>query len=434
LVAKPKIVLIHPPHPEEIEDRLDAPLGLLYIAGMLKSHNFEVSVNDLSGVPESKWKIDEGNLYGITVYAPSLGILEKITRLCKQVNPLSKVIVGGAHVTSAPYSINSLISRGLVHSVVLGEGELAMLKAATDYPELNGYYDIPLEKNLDSYPSPAFELVDLNSYRRTVVGKKTVSLLSSRGCNFRCTFCALAPHHRVLKFRSPETVYAEVRMLKDNYGFEAFNFQDDCLTTNKSRLDRLLELLTPLKIVFRCQGRAGTDSEEEYIKLKRAGCEIVACGIESGSQRILDRMHKKVSVLDNENAIKWAKQADITARAFFIFGFPGETAETIEETKQFIERTDPDQYLVASFVPFPGTLVWENPTAFGVTKIDRDFSKFYIIDREGYGGVCFETDVLPKDEFITLERDFRGWMKKRGMRRDLLEYEKRIFAADRNDS
>ena len=413
-----KIELIHPPHSESIEDRLDAPLGLLYIASMLESKSYNVGLNDLSGIPQKDWQVGSADIYGITTYATSLQTSKEIAKLCRNKNKDCKIVVGGAHPTAVPRTID------FSDIVVIGEGELAFLDIIKDLPNNKKYYQKTLNKNLDLYPNPAYHLINPYSYKRTIGDKPSLTMLTSRGCSFRCAFCGLPKHHKIIKFRSPEVVAEEIRELKNKHGIEKFNFQDDTFTLNKKRMYKLLDLLKPLNIGFRCHGRAGLDKKEDYFKLKEAGCEILAWGIESGSQKILDRMNKQVKVKDNEDVINWARQAGITSRAFFMIGFPGETKETIEETKRFIERTNPDQYFVSNFIPYPNTDVWNNPKKYGVTWINQDFSNYFQIDKTGFGGINIETKFLSKKQFKELEIDFRNWINKRKRRGPILEYEK----------
>jgi len=416
-----KIELIHPPHYESIEDRLDAPLGLLYIASILENAGHEVRVNDLAGTPRDKWNIQHADLYGMTTYVTTIPISKEIAGRCKEVNPHSKVIVGGAHPTARPYDMNKLFD-----IVVKGEGELAFLDIIKDYPHNKKVYQRALEKDLDLYPNPAYHLVDLNSYKRTIDGEPSITMLTSRGCPFRCSFCGLDETHKTVKFRSPEAVVEEIKEIKERYGITKFNFQDDTFTMNKKRLYTLLDLLTPLNIGFRCHGRAGLDIKEDYVKLKKAGCDMLSWGIESGSQKMLDLMNKRSTVKQNENVIKLAKKNGITSRAFFILGFPGETRETVEETKSFIERTNPDQYFVSNFVPYPDTDVWNNPDKYGIIKMNKDFSNYFQVDKTGYGSVNIETRDLSSDEFKEIEKEFRTWINKRERKGSLLCYEKEL--------
>jgi len=217
-----------------------------------------------------------------------------------------------------------------------------------------------------------------------------------------------------------------VEKICTEFGIRAINFQDDIFTLNKKRLFQLLEHIKPLHIQFRCMGRAGYDTEEIYQKLAEAGCVQIAWGIESGNQKILDRMNKEVTVQDNYNVIQWAKKYNIVSRCFFIIGFPGETEETLKETMEFIENADPDQYFVSNFIPYPGTPVWKDPKSFGITEISNDFEQYYQVSKDGTGGITISTEWLTKENFRELEIKFRQWMKKRPMRGSILDYEKRI--------
>jgi radical SAM superfamily enzyme YgiQ (UPF0313 family) len=417
------IELIHPPHPSSIEDRLDAPLGLLYIAANLKENGYDVIINDLSGIPKKKWNIGSADLYGITVYAPTVGISEEIAKKCKEINYNAKIAVGGAHPTAVPKSMN----KTLFDMVIIGEGEEAFLRAVKDYPNNERFYKKPLKKDLDIYPNPAYHLVDLFSYKRKLKNKPAVTVLASRGCPFRCNFCGLPEHHKTIKKRSPEKVRDEIKYIKERWGIKNFIFQDDVFTTDKKRLYNLLNLLKPLNINFKVHGRAGIDTKEKYLRLKDAGCTTIAWGIESGSQKMLDLMNKKSTVNQNYQVIQWAKEVGLVSRAFFVLGFPGETKETILETKKFIEKADPNQFFVSNFVPYPDTDVWNKPKKYGITSIRKDFSKYYQVDETGFGSMNIETKWLKHEEFKKLEKDFREWIIKRGIKGSRQEYEDKIY-------
>jgi radical SAM superfamily enzyme YgiQ (UPF0313 family) len=157
---------------------------------------------------------------------------------------------------------------------------------------------------------------------------------------------------------------------------------------------------------------------------------MVAWGIESMAQSQLDRMNKKCTVQDQINVADWAHKYGITARAFLIIGFPGETFETIEETKRGIERADFDQSFVCSFIPFPGTDVAENPEKYGITYIDPDFDKYFLIDQNGSGGIVIDTKWLSRSQFDIIQNDFRAFMKNRPFRGTCQDYEKNIYKVE----
>ena len=420
-----KVELIHPPHYDSTDDSLDPPLGLLYIATHIQSHfnenDVSVVVNNLSGKKENEWFISYADIYGITVYAPSHRVVESIIKKCKEINPNATIVVGGAHPSAVPYMF-----KGIADHVVIGKGELAMIDIISG---TTNSFTVSNNTPFNYFVLPKYELVDMNSYHRTVGGRKSLPMLTTRGCPYKCSFCGLSYLHTMenISFADPTVVVDQIKTIKDKFGITAIGFQDDIFTLKKERFKKLMTLIKPLDIRFRCHGRAGIDTEETYAMLADAGCVQVAWGIESGSQYMLDRMNKKSKVQDNYNVIQWAKKYGIDSRSFFVIGFPGETKETLEETKRFIEWADPDQYFVSSFVPYPGTEPWNNPEKFGITYIDKEFEQFYQVGKEGHGGLTVDTEWLTRQQFYELEKEFRGWLSEnKPLRGALLNYEKNL--------
>lgn len=414
----PKVVLIHPPHLNATDDRLDPPMGLLYIAAHLEKNGISTAINDLSGRSlEIDRIIDRADFYGITAYISSLDITRQIIRQCRELNPKAIIVVGGAHPSACPEHFLE------ADYVVVGQGEQAMLNIVKNKETSRIVYGT---EPTNPFVFPAYHKCKISSYHRKIDNKLSLPYITSRGCPFQCAFCGLAGMHKLgvgVRMASPQTVYEHVKRMKEEFGIDRINFQDDIFTFNPKRLKEILTLITPLDIRFRCMGRAGYDSEETYKMLSDAGCDQVAWGVESGSQIILDRMRKQVKVQDNYEVIQWSKKYGITSRAFFILGFPGETAETLKETREFIEDADPDQTFVSNFIPYPGTKVGSCPAKFGVTSISKDFSQYYQVSKDGTGGVTIDTEWLSKEEFRELEIDFRDWLKRRPMRGCLQDYE-----------
>lgn len=188
-----------------------------------------------------------------------------------------------------------------------------------------------------------------------------------------------------------------------------------------------MDLIGPMDIKFRCLGRAGLDTYEDYRLMKEAGCQAVAWGIESGSQKMLDLMNKQVTVRQNHQVIEWAKKAGILDRIFLIVGFPGETRKTLEETKRFVIDSDPSQYLASTFQPYPGIPVTKDPKRFGITKIYMDFSKYIQVNGQGLGGhINIDTVDWTREEFKKIQNDFREWLLERKLRGPLQGYENKL--------
>jgi anaerobic magnesium-protoporphyrin IX monomethyl ester cyclase len=400
------VELIHPPHFNSTDDRLDPPLGLLYIGTYLRENtNATVHLTDLSGV-KRKDDIEVGyaDVYGITVYCATVPTVTHIINECRFMNPNCKIVIGGAHITAMPRTLHSIVDHA-----IMGYGEepmkdIASRKMLPHYVHGN---------NLLKPFKVDWSLIDPLSYHRELDGKKSLPILTSRGCPYECAFCGLNAMHdicRSVQFAEADNVIEAVKEIKD-LGIGALNIQDDIFTLKRSRLKKILKGVAKLDMPFRCMGRAGYDTEETYKMLSDAGCTGVAWGIESGSQYMLDRMNKATKVEDNYNVIEWCKKYGMDARAFFIIGFPGETKETLEETKEFIKKADPDQYFCSNFVPYPGTDVWNNPESFGITKLSKDFNQYYQVSKDGTGGINISTEWMTADQFKQAETELRAWLK-----------------------
>lgn len=330
-------------------------------------------------------------------------------------------------------NFTSLVEMGLERyipeefdSIVVGPGELAILDLVADMPKLKPCYSHSIG-DLDSLPAPAYDLVELKSYDRKIEYKRSLTILTSRGCPFSCAFCTISNLYKTVKYRSPEAVVAEIKAIIDTYGIRSFNFQDDTFLINKPRTHRLLTLLEPLGISFKCHGRVGLDTMEDYVRLQKAGCKQICWGIESGSQFILDQMNKNATVTQSKEAIAWAKKLGMSDRIFLVVGFPGECEKTLDDTKRFIEEVDPSQYFVSTFQPYPGTDVWKEPAKYGVTKIYRNFSRYIQVYGNNQGGGCnIDTPWANHEEMDRLECGFRQWIGNRVMYGPLQDYERKI--------
>jgi len=368
--------LIHPPHPNSTDDRLDPPLGLLYVASL---ETGEVRINDLSGLRDieaMKSAIGYADEYGITVYIATIGIVRELIATCFGVNPDCTVTIGGAYPTEM--------------------GGLHLENASH-------YHAGPAERSRQELAQPnplPWHLVDVASYHRTIDGHKSLPLLTTRGCPYHCAFCGLAEMHKAIGgvvYIDMDCVAREIEAIAA-LGIRAVNVQDDIFTLRKDRLRKICAILKANGLVFRCMGRAGHDDPETYDILAEAGCRGVAWGIESGSQYMLDRMRKKVTVQQNHDVIQWCKERGMDSRAFFVMGFPGETRATMAETIDFIYKADPDQYFLSNFIPYPGTPVFQKPWEWGVTEMSYDFDQYYQVNAKGEGGACVSTVWMGKEE------------------------------------
>jgi radical SAM superfamily enzyme YgiQ (UPF0313 family) len=301
-----------------------------------------------------------------------------------QKNPDALTVAGGPHATALPEEVSRDFD-----VVVTGEGEIALLELAQAVRAGAG----PLPRivhgrgpqDLDVLPFPDRDLVDLSSYSRLVNGQRSLSVLTARGCPYRCLFCnsnIMGAGSRNVRLRNPAKVIQEIQWLQEKYGVSRFRFQDDTFTTSLERIRAMTALLRPLDVRYRCFGRLDRCRDREMTDLlAEGGCCHIAFGVESGSPRILEAMNKRQTVDDIRAGIANAKASGLTVRVYLIVGFPGETWQTVRQTVDLMWECEPDEFIVYPAIPYPGTPLWERPEDFGITHIDRDYSRYVQIGR-----------------------------------------------------
>jgi anaerobic magnesium-protoporphyrin IX monomethyl ester cyclase len=222
----------------------------------------------------------------------------------------------------------------------------------------------PQRADLDQLPFPAREMADMNRYSsiwRTHHGKASTNLVASRGCPFRCNWCAKPIYGSRYLVRSAESVAEEMQLLKREYGIEHLWFADDIFALNRRWVREFAEAVErrDAAIPFKIQSRADLMTAGTVAALKRAGCEEVWMGAESGSQAILNAMDKTLTVASIQSARARLGAAGIRAAFFLQFGYPGETLKEIEETIRLVRNCRPDDIGVSVSYPLPGTVFHE---------------------------------------------------------------------------
>ncbi len=418
------IDLIRVPDLSCIDDLLDEPLGLLYLGSVLRENNYKVRITNLAGHSSESWKpkIKEADLYGIQLYTPTANIGIEIAKFIKGIFPNKAIICGGAHPSAIPESEELAV----FDHIVVGEGEESIIKIVNAY---NSGKIIPrivrgsFIEDLDSIPFPAWDLVDMNMFHRKVDGKRCFGIVGSRGCFYQCAFCDRSLFGERVRFRSVENIVNEVRKIISNYEVRHFEFFDDMFTINKRRLIEFKDKVKALNISYRCNGRADILSKKIYDLLYDSGCKVICFGIESGSQKMLDLMKKGTTVEKNLKAIEIAQEAGLIVIGYFILGFPGETRQTIQESIEFIEKSNIDQAQFYTFIPLPGCEVYRHLERFGAKIISRDFSDYYLVTgTDGRGGKTVETQFLSADEIQEEMKKIRKFLKERTSKGYIQDY------------
>ena len=228
-------------------------------------------------------------------------------------------------------------------------------------------YRKPIE-NLDTLPDAAWDLMDLEPYRAAWRGAHryfSMNLVSSRGCPYRCNWCAKPVFGSDYRFRSPRRVAAEMLKLKRDYRADHIWFADDIFALSPSWTRGFAEAVDAMgaAIPFKMQSRCDLMTRDTVGALRRAGCEEVWMGAESGSQKILDVMEKGTRVEQIYEARENLRRHGIRACFFLQFGYPGETLHDIERTIQMVRDTAPDDIGVSVSYPLPGTKFYERVSA-----------------------------------------------------------------------
>jgi radical SAM superfamily enzyme YgiQ (UPF0313 family) len=366
------LCLVFTPAYELQDDRLEAPLGLLYIATYAKDHGFGVAIADMAGVPEAEWSLPVARYYGFTTYSTTYQRTLRLRDLALKVNPEARTIAGGPHASALPGDV--------IHDfdhVVIGEGERAIVDVLNGKNPLAHIQGQPVT-DLDSL-SLDYSLVDVDSYRRIVDDKKSFTVITSRGCPYGCLFCnsIIMGGHKPTRFRSQEGVIEEVKGIRKDYGDVTVRFGDDLFGSNMVWLRQFTNKIRPMEITYRAFVRLNQCAEPGFTDLLvKGGCKHIAVGLESGSDAILSAMHKGITKRIARDGIRRAKESGLIVRIYLIVGFPGETWGTVNETIEFVRETKPDEFVV---YPYPGTPIYNEPERYGLFNIDKDFSHYFQI-------------------------------------------------------
>lgn len=412
------------------------PLNLMYIAAVLKRGGHEAKIIDLyaEGLSEGEFLARAlafgPDLAAFATYTASFDMAADGARLLKKNIPGLKTAAGGIHASYLPAQC---LRSGAFDCVVVGEGELTVLELAdtlaakkeiSSVPGLVTLKDgkafaapqRPLVEDLDSLPLPDYGLVDLSKYylgiTRAVGVAPAASVLTMRGCPYKCTFCS---HHygyggRVRK-RSPAKVVEEMRGLYDKYGVREFQIEDPSFTCDPAHVREICRLIkeSGMAISWNCNVRANTSSDGLFAAMAEAGCRRALLGVESGSQELLDRMKKGITVEAVRRTMALAKKYGMRVNAAFILGTPGETLETARQTYEFALELDPDYVMFSVYIPSPGGELFDGLAAEGRLDLDKVYGADYITvysEREP----MVELSAVPAARLLALMEEYtRGF-------------------------
>jgi anaerobic magnesium-protoporphyrin IX monomethyl ester cyclase len=313
-----------------------------------------------------------------------------LAKLIKEYCPKLPIIAGGVHPTLVP---EEPLKKSCFDFVVKGEGELTMpelvdaLEKNKGVEGINGLYfikDGTVVKNqprlfitdLDMLPYPAFHLLyDLEKQKSTCKG-----IITSRGCPFECNYCASKlMWTRSVRFRSPDNVVGEIKDRHEKLGIKSFGFHDDTFTLRKPYVMEMCQKISDLdfKISWHCDTRGDTLDKPMLAMMKKAGCNQIYLGLESGSPKIQQMIKKRIDTAKVKTAIDLARAVGIETTVYFMVGFPDETEDDIMESIKTMKYLNPDHTIWSILTPYPGTETWEIAEKRGMLDINTNWDKFF---------------------------------------------------------
>ena len=401
-----KILLIYPPSPVlNREDRCQQPTrdlivipplpptDLMYLASIAERQGLEAKIQDYSqgGDYEKDLREFKPDYLVVNIATPTLLHDLEAVKKAKEICPNIITIAKGAAFLALANRIMS--EHDELDFGILGEAEITLKEILSGIPRdhiLGIYYkengdvkftgERPFIEDLDSLPFPARHLVDNNIYRRPDNNKVQATIKVSRGCPFHCFFCLATPvSGSKVRRRSPENIVAEIRECVEKYNIKNFLFWSDIFNLYKDWTMKLCRAIidSGLKITWSANTRADTADLEMAQMMYKSGCRLVSIGVESGSQDMLNKMGKHITLDDVRRTVKVFKKAKIRIYNYFVIGLPWETEETAEETIKFAIELDSDFISFYTATPLPGSRFYDYAEEHNLFDKETSFENAY---------------------------------------------------------
>ena len=402
MTEKKRILLIYPPSPVmNREDRCQQPTkdlivipplpptDLMYLAAIAEREGLEAKIKDYSqsGNLEQDLREFKPDYLVVNIATPSLEHDLDAIRKAKEINPEIITIAKGAAFLTLGEKI--LAEHEFLDFGILGEAE-ETLKEKEKTRILGIYYkengnvkftgNRAFIEDLDSLPFPARHLVDNSIYRRPDNNKVQATIKVERGCPFHCFFCLATPVSGAkVRRRSVENIVAEIRECVEKYNIRNFLFWSDIFNLDKKWTMDLCQAIidSGLKITWSANTRADTADLEMAKMMYKSGCRLVSIGVESGSQEMLEKMGKKITLNDVRRTVKVFKQAKIRIYNYFVIGLPWETEETVEETIKFAIELNSDFISFYTATPLPGSRFYDYAKEHNLFDKETSFESAY---------------------------------------------------------
>ncbi len=449
-----KILLVNPPNivwEGKDRKRVDFPIGLGYLGAMLKMEGFEVEGLDvlMEGF-DTEQKLPGGKIrFGLTddeikkkiedfdpdvvgvssMFSKGYKLAFHMCRLAKEVNPDIVILLGGNHASTLPEECLRR-SEGAVDYVVIGEGDyttgklIRAINKGIDISRIPGVafmdesghavvnpYIEPIY-NVDLLPWPDRSLYSIYKYSKIghphgddLNNTPYTTFVSSRGCPFLCTFCAaFHVHGRTYRPRDPELVLDELEYLVKVMGVREVHFEDDNLTFDRERAMKIFQGIIDRRLDISwipSNGLAFYTLDREILTLMRdSGCYTVWIPVETGDELTVKRIKKPTKIQTFREIVPIIKELGMIAKGLFMYGFPGETREQMENTFRFAKELDLDYATFSLTTPLPGTELWDEALKIQPELADPDFDW----ERLQFGISNLQIAGMSTDEMLQLRK------------------------------
>ena len=385
------------------------PLGLLYISGYLDQHNVTNHVYDATfySYKEQLKFIKQKQPKAVAIYTNLMTKLNVVTLVkeltTNKVYGFPKVIIGGPDIT---YNLENYLNLG-AHFLIIGEGEettLELYEAIANNASVEHIFGVAYlkdgkvvktpprikMKDLSELPLPNRAAIPIGQYLKTwkdFHGKSSMTVSTQRGCPYTCKWCSTAVYGQSYRRRPADLVAQELKDLKDTYNPDSVWFVDDVFTVSHKWIKSFhQEVLKQDAIIpFECITRAERLNDEILQLLNEAGCYRIWIGAESGSQKIIDAMDRRVDVDVVKTAIQKTNKLGIETGTFIMVGYPGEDEGDIKQTVQYLKDANPTHFTITIAYPIKGTSLYNEieekiivkPDWNSSTDRDIDFKRTY---------------------------------------------------------
>jgi anaerobic magnesium-protoporphyrin IX monomethyl ester cyclase len=439
-----KVILAGGPSFALFNPSLHASLGILYLAASLREAGHEVKIIDCHKISTfdtetNRLRVDPDkmepcDILGVSIVTPNAEFGGQLAAAW----PAKVKVAGGPHVTYIIEGPHAQFKQKKYFEgfdfLMTGECEESFVQFANSWDaggdltkiagvarfgpfgmQHNPSAQLPDVLNLktpaydlwENYSTGGLQVASVHGRSVTETERTMGSLYTGRGCPYGCHFCADA--RTKLREESFDQVEAEVKALAE-IGVTALRIWDDVITLKEKRCRDMADIFSNYGMLWRAYSRVNLTNPDLFKYLAARGCVEMAFGVEHGSDRMLKAMNKGSTSKSNTRGIKICQDAGITARAYLLIGFPGETWESIQEMQDWLDECRPDAASLHIFQPYPGSGVWNTPEKFGVEISADSFSAMWELDPENPDTCTLTIPTMTKAELHKGRKMVHDWI------------------------